>query len=224
MGTEGLWSERRWEPRAPLAGVLAVVLWVISFFVFEGAADPPDGGSAAEVLAYYEEDNGAILTGTYLFGLGVLFFLWFLGSLRSALQRGEGGLGRLSTVAFGAGVATSVLLLGFVAPSVAAAIAADENELSAESAHALWTLEDGFFVASWFPIAVLFASSAIVSFRAGVLPRWLAWASLVLAVAMVVPWVGWAVLIFGFPLWVLVVSVLLWRRSALGVEAPASAQ
>jgi hypothetical protein len=198
------------------------VLWVIAFLVLEGAANPPDGGSATEVLAYYEDDTGAILTGTYLFGLGVLFFLWFLGSLRSVLHRTEGGVGRLSAVAFGSGVATSVLLLGFAAPSIAAAITADENELSAESAQALWTLEDGFFVASWFTIAVLFAATAVVSLRAGALPRWLAWVSLVLAVAIVVPWVGWAVLIFGFPLWVLVVSVLLWRQSARGVEASAT--
>jgi hypothetical protein len=43
-----------------------------------------------------------------------------------------------------------------------------------------------------------------------VLPRWLAWASLVVALTLLIAPVGWAALIFGFPIWVVIVSVLLW--------------
>lgn len=225
MRSEGFWSERRWEPVAPLAGVIAVVLWVVSFLVLEGAADSPDQGTPEEVLAYYEEDSGAILAGSYLFALAVPFFLWFLGSLRSLLWRAESGVARLTTVAFGSGVATAIMLLGFTVPSIAGALAVDEDEpLSAEAAQTLWILQDGFFVAAWFTLAALFAATAIVALRTRALPRWLAWVSLVFAVAVLVPWTGWAVLIFGLPLWVLVVSVLLWRGQTRVVEAPAAAR
>src|SRR5947209_2270684 len=43
--------------------------------------------------------------------LGLAFGLWFLGSLRSFLRAGEGGTGRLSTVAFGAGLVTGTMAL-----------------------------------------------------------------------------------------------------------------
>jgi hypothetical protein len=218
---EGFWAERRWEPIAPLAGLVAVVLWVVGLFVLEGAADAPDEGGAQEVLAYFEEDSGVILAGNYIFALGVTFFLWFLGSLRSALHRAEGGVARLAAIAFASGVATAVLLLGFAASSIAAAITVDEGDpLGAEAAQALWTLQDGFFIAAWFTLAALFAATAVVALRTGALPRWLAWVSLVFVLAVLVPWTGWAVLIFGFPLWVLVVSILLWRMRARGVDVP----
>jgi hypothetical protein len=212
---ESFWAERRWERVAPLAGVIAVVLWVVAFLVLEGSADPPDEGSPQEVLAYYEEDTGAVLAGHYLFGLGVLFFLWFLGSLRSVLWRAEGGSTRLSAVAFGSGIATAIMMLGFTAPSIAAAISIDEDDpLSAEAAQALWTLGDGFFIATWFPLAALFAATALIVLRTRVLPRWLAWVSLLFVVAVLIPWTAWAILIFGFPLWVLALSILLWTRPA----------
>jgi len=36
--------------------------------------------------------------------------------------------------------------------------------------------------------------------------------SLLFAVAALVPWISWAVLIFGFPLWVLFVSIWLFMK------------
>lgn len=220
MASGGFWAQQRWERIAPLAGVVAVALWVVGIFVLEGATDSPDAGSAEEALAYFEGDSDAILGGTYAFCLGIPFFLWFAGSLRSLLYRAEGSTGRLSAVAFGSALATAVLLLGFAVPSIAGALAFEEDEtgLTADAAQALWTVGDGFFVASWFTIAPLFAATAIIALRTGALPRWHAWVGLLFAVAILVPWVGWAVLIFGFPLWVLLTSVLVWRRPVAVVE------
>lgn len=224
MATDRFFEERRWERVAPLAGVVAVALWLIGVILVETAADSPDENAvAADVLAFYEEGGGQILTGTYLVGLGMLFFLWFLGSLRSALVRGEGPPARLASVAFASGVATSILLLGFVAPSLAASLAVDEGvALSAEAAEALWTVEDGFFVAAWFPLAALFASTGVLLLRTGVLPRWLGWLSLVLVIVSLVPWTGWAAVIFALPVWVLIVSLLLWRTHSRVTETAAA--
>jgi hypothetical protein len=44
-----------------------------------------------------------------------------------------------------------------------------------------------------------------------VLPRWLAWITLLMALVMLVPVVGWAVISFAFPIWVLLVVRLMWR-------------
>jgi hypothetical protein len=64
--------------------------------------------------------------------LSVAFFLWFLGSLRAVLRRAEGGVGRLSAVAYGGGLATAVLMLAL--PSVSVLGALDANQLSPQGA------------------------------------------------------------------------------------------
>jgi hypothetical protein len=52
------------------------------------------------------------------------------------------------------------------------------------------------------------------------LPRWLGWVAIPLAVLAVTP-IGWFVLIFALPIWVLIVSVLVFLRQ--GVESSAAA-
>jgi hypothetical protein len=67
--------------------------------------------------AFVAENRGAMLAQSMLFAIGAGAYVWFLGSLRSFLMRAEGGTGRLSTVAFGAGIiwagTAAVLLLSF---------------------------------------------------------------------------------------------------------------
>jgi uncharacterized protein (DUF58 family) len=46
------------------------------------------------------------------------------------------------------------------------------------------------------------------------LPAWLAWITVLLGVLMLIPPIGWAGLLFFFPLWVVLVSVLLVQRAA----------
>ena len=50
--------------------------------------------------------------------------------------------------------------------------------------------------------------------RTGALPRWLGWVSLLIALVLLVPWINWAAFIFALPLWVIVVSVLLWQAAS----------
>ena len=67
-------------------------------------------------------------------------------------------------------------------------------------------------------------ATAVAVLRTGILPRWLAWVSLALALLLLIPPIGWLGLIFGLPLWTLLVSFLLWQRASRGHDAePASA-
>jgi hypothetical protein len=59
--------------------------------------------------------------------------------------------------------------------------------------------------------------------RTRVLPAWVGWASLVLALVMLIPPIGWAGLLLGFPLWTVLVSVLLWMRPAAEPSPPPTA-
>jgi hypothetical protein len=65
-------------------------------------------------------------------------------------------------------------------------------------------------------------TTAIAILRTRLLPVWWAWISLVIAVVLLIPPIGWAAIIFGMPIWILVTSVLLYRRPVAGrpIERP----
>jgi len=208
-----------WEDRfAPLAGIKAVVLWVIGIFILSGPAHLGNDSSESPVviLAKYKAHSTAIQWGAWFVMLGALAFLWFVGSLRSAFFTAERGTGRLSTLVGMGGVATSVGILLAHVPSFAAATTSDN--LTAPTAKALILMDDVFFYAAEFSAVVFFFAAAVSIFRFGALPKWIGWASVVLAVLAVVPPVGWAVLALGLPLWTLVVS---WQLFSKQRGAPA---
>ncbi len=172
-----------WERYAPLTGVVGVVLWVIGTIIYQTAVDSKN---PATLLDSYRNEEGSILLGGFFWLLGTFFFFWFLGSLRARLAALEGGVQRLTAIAFGGGVATAIFAFALPGPDMAAAT----------GVHALRTRS---------------------------LPRWLAWVSLVVALALIVLPIGWAALLFAFPLWVLVVSYLLWSAgSTTAAGAPVS--
>lgn len=87
----------------------------MGFIVFEVVGDTPGGHATAEqYLTFFREEDGPIWAGTWIFFVGMFFFLWFLGSLRAAFYRAEGGVGRLASVAYAGGVGTALLLMASV--------------------------------------------------------------------------------------------------------------
>jgi hypothetical protein len=211
-------AEERWERLAPWSGVIGVAL-VILGAIIQGSADRPgEDASAQEVLTYFEGDQGAVIGGAFLAALGLLFLLWFFGSLRSRLAWSEGGVMRLASLAFAGGVTTVTLLLAAVAPEMAGAFAVeDEGVLEPAAAQALFEMGEGLFFLAWFPAAAMLAATAVVTLRTGTFPWWLGWVSLVMAVALLIPWIGWAVFLFLLPLWIILLSVWMWRWPERGV-------
>lgn len=198
-----------WERYAPVTGVLAVVLWVIGTIVRETAIEMKN---PATLLDSYRNEEDSILLGGFLWVLGTFFFFWFLGSLRARLAAAEGGVQRLTALAFGGGIAVAVFGFALPGPDMAAAIA-DDADLSGPAAEAIRVIGDVFFLGGEMSAAVLLAASGVHALRTGSLPRWLAWVSLAIALALIILPIGWAALLFAFPLWVLVVSYLLWSAS-----------
>jgi hypothetical protein len=214
---------RAWERFAPLTGVVAVVLWVIAVIVIEAADSPDEDAGGQEIATYFEEETGTILAGSFLLMLGAAAFLWFLGSLRARIHVAEGGVGRLASIVFASGIVLSAMTLGLAAPQAAGALTADETEPGIEpgAAQVFEGLGDGFFVAAEATVVVFFLAVAVAGLRTRVLPVWLAWASIVLAVAALLPWIGWAVYIWGLPLWVLIASIWMFLRPSAPAHAEA---
>lgn len=217
---------RAWERFAPLAGVLAVVLWVVGVILVESSGTPGDEASAQELVAYYEEDSASILAGSFVFMLGTAAFVWFLGSLRERIQWREGAGSRLAATTFGAGILTSAMMIAFVAPEAAAAFGSDQLDRALEpgAVDALALVGDGFFIGAEAALVVFFLAAGVAALRSRALPAWLGWISIVFAVAAILPWIGWAIVIWGLPLWVLVASIwMLVRPSAPDRTEPSPA-
>lgn len=103
---EGWLREERW---APVTGIAVLLFGLAGLIVLEGPADRPEVDRAAGAFLEYFDQGSTVVLGAFLVLLSVVFFLWFLGSLREVLRGAEGEGGRLSTVAFGAGTATAAL-------------------------------------------------------------------------------------------------------------------
>jgi hypothetical protein len=193
------------DRHAPLAGVLAVIGWIVGIAMLDTVESKETG---AELLAAYKADEGQILFGGIIWLIGTGFFVWFLGSLRSRLLAAEGGDGRLTAVAFAGGIATAVCIALMPGPDMSGALSNDDLDPSA--ALALGNVGDAFFLGAEYMLPVLLVASGIVALRYGALPRWLAWVQFLVALVLLSGVIGWAALIFAFPLWVLLVSYLLW--------------
>jgi hypothetical protein len=193
-------------------GIVGVVLFIVSTFVVESSDTPDDEAPATEIAAYYEGELGILVIGLLIAGLGGIALVWFLDGLRGHISIASEQLGRL---AFFFGFGAVLFLMASALPDVAAAFATDELDRSLDpgAAEALFTLGDGFFFGAEILLVGFFLFAGLAGVWARALPAWLGWVSLVLAVVALIPPVGWAVVVFGFPLWIILVSVLLWRWS-----------
>ena len=200
----------RW---APLAGVLAVVCSLVG--VLHVLNQPQTKDSNAKIAAYFADHahrvQGAVTFFVYL--AGIVFLLVFLGALRERLVAAEGQPGRLSALAFGAGIAAiplwgiSMLLANAMSFTVgeSSAFTVDPNTYRLLGVVSYFTWVIALFVSS----VVVWATSA-VALRTGVLPRWYAVAGIVVGAVQLFglfffPFVAWW-------LWIIVTSVLLVTR------------
>jgi hypothetical protein len=174
-------------------GIVFAILIIVGFAIV--IPKPPDmDSSAATFAAYYVDHQSAIRAGLTIVGIGIFFFIWFLGSLRAALAAAEGGGGRLASVAYGAGlIGAAVLLLGITAGETAA-FRPDDVDPGVTRAFSDFFAVTGAPAAS--ALTAFFAAIALAGFRHGALPGWAAWTSAVAAVGQV-PAIGAALTTTG---------------------------
>ena len=213
---------RQLERWTPLGGIVFVVLMVVgTMFV----ADVPDPDAPQQQLANYLTDSGkhtSNIMGAYIWVVGALAFLWFVTGLRSVLRGAEGGSGTLSNLVFGAGVAFAAVWMVPAAAFAAVAYAVElrgatvsDPDLVKVLPQMAWMV---LLVGAGFAGLLLVLTTSILSLQTGVLPRWLAWLGIVVAIALLfdVLYVN----IVPFLIWVLVASiVLLMRRETVTATA-----
>ncbi len=239
-------ADPKWDRLAASAGaVAAAILAVQAFLVTPPPAfrDPPPG-----VVDYYARHGSGIQAQLFLTGIAGVFFLWFLGSLRSYLREAEGGTGRLSAVAFGAGIAASGPVAAGALATAALAHLSSGFELrslaeygpltdqvgmagAAPTLHAIRLLS---YTMSWFALGPLLAATAVVVMRTAVLPRWhanfgyalfalslLAGLGLFVDDGALAPGGAIAYVAFGlFLVWLALTSIVMMQRMGAEEEAP----
>jgi hypothetical protein len=210
-----------WERLAALSGILAVVLWVIAIAIDEatGGAEDED---PAELLARFQDDDQAILASGWILQLGALLFLVLVALLRRRHALAEGRAAILTAIAFAGGLGVVFFMLAMPGPEMSGAL--NNDELSEDAALTLSNLGDVFFLGAELSAVPLLAATGLLAIRLRTLPVWYGWLSLVIALWLVILPIGWAALIFAFPLWVLLTSVLLFLRPAAPAQVETTAR
>ena len=201
-------------PRAAaLAGVLFAVLFAAVLILVRTAL--PEG--AAPGSQWLEAGSFHIEVAAVLMPFAGISFLWFIGVLRDGFGRLEDKF--FSTVFLGSGIL--FLAMMFAASAVGAGLAASSNALGESAAHTdvasfgrmlLLTLSKTYALRMG---AVFMMSLATIWLRTGLMPRWLALSTYVMAIALLIASDVSMWLTLVFPAWVLVVSVLLLTRAGV---------
>ena len=211
-----------WERIGASTGLLFFAFFLAAFGL--ELADFPDPGlvRADEIVAFVEAHRTRLGLVAVTYALSGMAFLWFLGSLRTALAKGE-ATQRLSSIAFGAGILTAGLLLAFSGLQLEI-VFADFTTLQEPAVVGRWVLFDasgGLLGITPFPRAVFLGSASLVILRYGGFPLWLGWFGLVGAIVNLMG--GFDLLatpsisftghpladLFLFLIWVMLASVIL---------------
>ncbi len=199
---------------APLTGVLFAVLVVAG--IVTGGETPNANASPVRVIAYYGSHRSEVQTSAILFALAFLVLVLFGGSLRSYLRRTAAAEGLSALVLAGAVLMAAGAILG---SGVEYGLAHNLSRLTPATAQTLNLLSNELFLPLIAGAFVFAISSGLAILSGAKLPRWLGWVAIVLGIVAIIPPISFPAL-FGFVIWSLIVSILIYRRS--GPASPAS--
>lgn len=207
--------QSRAERLAPLTGVAFLVLFA-GGFVLAGKDSPDFVDKPSKYLSYYADQKGSIMAGGLVLLLAAAVLLWFLGSVRRASLAAEGGDGRLTGIAFAGGAVGIALFVAAISAIMVPALRLDNDQkLTVETATTFQDLGSVLIgMAAPIGFGILLIATAIVGIRHGGFPKVWSWFTALLGVIMLVPMISWAGMFFLFPLWVLVMAIMLMRAGA----------
>lgn len=124
----------------------------------------------------------------------------------------EGDGGGLAAVVFATGMVVGIGQIALFGTDLDAAL--DADAIGASTAEAYYYFGDHWFIAALWAAVLMLVAASVVILRTRLLPRWVGWAGIVVAVLLIPQPVGWFVWFLGFPAWIVVVSILLSRSGA----------
>jgi hypothetical protein len=195
----------------PLTGVVFIVLVVIGFIV---TGEPPDAEDPVQdIVDFYRDDKDSIEAGVFLLALGTVFFVFFANYLRTVFRASATS----ATILVGAAI---FAVGGAIDGTISIAIAEAVDDIEPASVQTLQALWDNDFLPLAIGITVFLVSVGTSILRTAILPKWLGWVVLVVALVSVTP-VGF----FAFPatgLLILVLSIMFTIRERRASAPPAA--
>jgi hypothetical protein len=214
----------RWERWSAMTGVLFSACFLLGLALISNTGD-----TTAKVQAFYADSGNRAkqITAFFFIVAAGLAFLAFLGVLRAMLDRAERAPSTLSGLVLASGAVGTALIIAGTAVSISPAVVAgdqdfalDPNTAEALNAAGYWILSAGIMTTS-----VVVLGTSMAALRTGVLPMWLGWTGLVVAVLMLFAVYYVPMLIFA--VWMMVVSFLMvvqgWKMVAPAEPAGSSA-
>ena len=206
-----------------IAGLLTTLLFVGALVDDVVGNVPADDAPGRELSASIANPDWATLLSVFFWGLGCIAMIWFLVGLRGHLESASEAL---AGVAFGAGIAAVALLASTPAPDLGGWVWSDQanRHLEPGAAEALKAIANGFYFIAAVVLAGVYLAVGLASIRHRVFPRWVGGISLLLALVATIPMVGVVTLLIGFPIWTIIICVMLWRDSQGGSPAVGDVQ
>jgi hypothetical protein len=151
----------------------------------------------------------------------LITFVWFVVGLTTLLRRAEGEAPWRSTIA----VATGVLFVAPVLSGHEVAAASRADDLDPQIARYAFDEGNVAFANGWVALGSFAFCCGWIITSTGFLPRWLGWLAIASGVGLALSRISWTNQIWLLPyamfwLWVIIVAILLFRRSARGVAKP----
>jgi hypothetical protein len=167
-----------WERHAAWGGLAFVAVAVVIAAL--GGEPPAGGANSAEIVRYYADERVAIEAGLWLFGLGVVPLIWWLGSLWRRMVRAEHGTAGLAVVSM-----IGVTLAGALSFASAAvwATAALQFDAIGDDVAMLHSVGAVLSAASGYGLATHLLAANALGARTRTLPSWVVGVGTVSAVA-----------------------------------------
>jgi len=201
-------TESRLERLAPLSGVATVIFMVVGSVLFGFYEYLPAADSLVELGNAHAT---RITAASYIGFLSAVTMLWFSGSLFEYLRQREGAGGRLSMIAFGGGLGTSVAIAaGFAIMLSFAARAGSAAGIDQAEAIILYDLYGNILGGmTAITLSLLIAATAVLSLRENIFPAWFGYASIIIALGLLTP--AAYLVLFVALVWLIYVSIVLYR-------------
>ena len=191
----------------PLSGVASVLLIAASFIV---VGEPPDlNAPADEVVSFYTENDSSLQFGAALLALGAFFFLLFATATAALLRRDPPASSVSANFSLGGGILFAVGATIFAGLAFTAGDAVDD--VGPATLQTLHVLEMDMFFTLAVGTAAFLLGTGVGALKTAVLPRWLAWAAIVIGIAAITPLGFFGFLALG--VWTLIASVMLAMRA-----------
>lgn len=213
---------QRW---AGLGGILYVVLFIVgNILLFAGAPNDSDA-APAKVIAYFHDSGhrDRIGFGWLIAGLGLFFFLWFLGALREAVRAidGDGFYAAVTTIG---GVVYAALALAAIALNNGIRTMSDDtyrHQVFPELIHAANDAGYVLHATGGAGASAMIFAATLAAMRAGRIAPWLGWLGMLAGLGALASIAFFPQILLA--LWILVASVALLRSRPAGRGGPGEA-